>query len=106
MILCSTVPGYAVTHGVRRVAAIAQLGAMWARSAQLRVGRGCHARPPPWPTSPLPNPPPPRHHFTFTPSARSIRQDKPFCFLTDFARGISNRPRADGRGRGRYNYNT
>lgn len=87
----STVPGYAVTHGVRRVAAIAQLGAMWARSAQLRVGRGCHARPPPWPTPP-PSTPPPRRHFTFTPSARSIRHTDPFSFLTDFARGISNLP--------------
>lgn len=59
-------------------------------TAESRPGVSCAAAaladPPP-----LTNPPPPRHHFTFTLSARSIRHDKPFCFLTDFARGISNR---------------
>lgn len=108
MILCSTVPGYAVTHGVRRVAAIAQLGAMWAHSAQLRVGRGCHARPPPWPT------PPPHslnhHHHAITSLLPLLhaRYDttNPFVFWQTSPEEYRIAPRADGRGRGRYNYNT
>lgn len=105
----STVPGYAVTHGVRRVAAIAQLGAMWARSAvgtaESRPGVSCAAA-----ALADPHPSQTHHHHAITSLLPFLhaRYDttNPFVFWQTSPEEYRIASRTDGRGRGRYNYNT